>query len=154
MAGRFLTGLVAAVFLWGPNKRHGFITVTHSGFTNDNAGGQFAVFVVSNQWNRSITLDQTYWIRTPSTLNSRWHHRSSIGQFASKPADLPMGSSETVMIPVPTNQTPWCVYIFARCKKNTFKEWITKAVDQMNIPAVADRFRNDRHAVESNLVEP
>ena len=98
-----------------PDRREitGSLSVIHCGYTNDAAGTRFAVFVVTNQSLTTYARAARYWIQTPA-ITRRVGTNISNGTFPTGEQTLQAGQSERLLLPAPTNQVTWRIYLFAK----------------------------------------
>ena len=135
----------------------GFVSVVHSGYTNDAAGNRLAVFVVTNQGDVPYARMDKYWLQT-RFLGPREGKTISSGTFSTGQQTIQPGQSENLYVPAPLVNSPWRVYMFAKKNESVSVSWIRSTVvitaDSLGKQEFADEFRNLVCGVQGHWIDP
>lgn len=154
--GILLIILVAKVF-FNMSKSQlsaGPMEVAHVGFTNDAAGNRLASFSIMNGWDRRVYLDKSCHVYMQSDLKPSWTGGSRMSAFVEVPEYIPSGKSHIVFLPMPTNQTQWCVGVRVATDKSTLKARLSTLAEKAQLNWMAGKLRAYKYGINSGWITP
>jgi len=145
-----ITALLGVLMMWiasRPPAGRPNVSVTFVGYTNDTGGSRLAMFAISNLSASAVFRAPGYDIQTPKG------RMAQSGRFLPKGTQLNAGMSEVVVLPPPTNQSPWKVGVVVYPDiglARTIKWGVTRALMRVGLPT---QYRIKRYAIDSDEVE-
>jgi hypothetical protein len=116
-----LFAIVVGIFIWRRNRpEEPPASVKFLSFTNDATGIRFASFTVTNLKPYIVRRQAGYWIELRTPVGQTNH----LSLWFSNACDLNPQASETITVPVPTNQAPWRVVLPIRTDLGSVSEMI------------------------------
>lgn len=142
---------LAVLFTWAalqPPPARANVTVMFAGYTNDTAGARFAAFTIINPGPSAVRRLSHYRIQIPTA--TRWTNLS-VCWFSGGGSILPAGSSETVTVPAPTNQS-WRVSLSVSPEVGIVCDVMGSIAEAARFAGLRTRYRRMSYGVQCDWI--